>query len=167
MAVSVVDKKYLQIVNDILESEDFQKLEEIEHHGITRYEHSLKVSYYAYKISKFLRLDYKSTARGGLLHDFFLSPNDKTSMESIHLTFTHPKMARDNAHYLFMTNIKEDDIIISHMFPFYKSFPKYAESWIVNLTDKVIGTNEFMHKFNFKMSYATNLALLFIINHIK
>ena len=36
-------------------SEDFQKLEEIEHHGITRYEHSLKVSYYAYKISKFLR----------------------------------------------------------------------------------------------------------------
>ena len=66
-----------------------------------------------------------------------------------------------------LSNIKEDDIIISHMFPFYKSFPKYAESWIVNLTDKVIGTNEFMHKFNFKMSYATNLALLFIINHIK
>lgn len=167
MAVTITDKKYLKIVNDIIDSEEFDKLKSIDHHGITRYEHSVKVSYYAYKISKFLKLDYKATARGGLLHDFFLSSNDKTHKDSIISTFTHPKIARDNAHYVFVTNIIEDDIIVSHMFPFYIKFPKYAESWIVNLTDKVIGATEFIQKFDYKLWYASNLALLFIINHIK
>ena len=72
MAVTITDKKYLKIVNDIVDSEEFDKLKSIDHHGITRYEHSVKVSYYAYKISKFLKLDYKATARGGLLQMQFI-----------------------------------------------------------------------------------------------
>lgn len=167
MAITITDKKYLKIVADIIDNEEFEKLKEIQHHGITRYEHSIKVSYYAYKISRFLKLDYNATARGGLLHDFFLSSNDKTHKDSVISTFTHPKLARNNAHHLFVTNIKEDDIIVSHMFPFYIKFPKYAESWIVNLTDKVIGGFEFIQKFDYKLSYVSNIALLFIINHIK
>ena len=110
MAVTIIDKQYQKIVSDIIESEEFNKLKDINHHGITRYEHSLKVSYRAYKIAKVLKLDYKATARGGLLHDFFISSNEKTHKESVKLTFTHPRIARDNAHYLFMTNIKEDDV---------------------------------------------------------
>ena len=112
MAVSVVDKKYLQIVNDILESDDFQKLEEIKHHGITRYEHSLKVSYYAYKISKFLRLDYKSTARGGLLHDLFLydwHTHAKLTGNHFH-GFTHPQVALHNAEKFFHLNKIEKEM---------------------------------------------------------
>lgn len=167
MAVTIIDKQYQKIVSDIIENEEFSKLKDINHHGITRYEHSIKVSYRAYKIAKFLNLDYKAAARGGLLHDFFISSNDKTHKESVRLTFTHPRIARNNAHNIFMTNIKEDDIIVSHMFPFYIKFPKYAESWIVNLTDKVIGTTEFVQKFDYKLSYAANILLLFAINHIK
>lgn len=164
---TIVDKKYQRLVEDILENEDFDKLKEINHHGITRYEHSLKVSYYSYKIAKTLKLDYTAVARGGLLHDFFVTSNDKSHKDSVVSTFTHPRVARDNAHNIFVTNIKEDDIIVSHMFPFYTKFPKYAESWIVNLTDKVIGTTEFIQKFDYKLSYITNLAFLFMINRIK
>lgn len=167
MAVTIIDKEYHNIVSDIIESEEFSKMKAIAHHGITRYEHLVKVSYRSYKIAKFLKLDYKATARGGLLHDFFISSNDKTHKESVKLTFTHPRLAKDNAHNVFMTNIKEEDIIVSHMFPFYLQIPKYAESWLVNLTDKIIGTHEFLQKFDYKLSYAANILLLFAINHIK
>ncbi len=167
MAVTIVNREYLKIVDDIVNNEEFNRLKDIEHHGITRYEHSMKVSYYAYKISKFMKLDYVSTARGGLLHDFFLNPSDRTKKDHFVATFTHPKTARNNAHYIFVTNIKEDDIIVSHMFPFYTKFPKYAESWVVNLTDKVVGTKELIQKFDYKMSYVFNLFLLFLINQIK
>ena len=69
------DKKYMEIVSKILLHEEFQKRKKFEHH-INRsvYDHSLYVSYYSYKIAKFLHLDIKSTAIGGLLHDFYDEP---------------------------------------------------------------------------------------------
>ena len=72
------DLRYRKIVKNILDNEEFNKIKNIEHHGITRYDHSLKVSYYSYKIAKTLKLDYRQVARGGLLHDFFLSGEDRT-----------------------------------------------------------------------------------------
>ena len=74
------DLQYMSIVNNILNNEEFLKIKKIEHHGISRYDHSLKVSYYSYKIAKILHLDYEQTAIGGLLHDFFLSPEDRTQV---------------------------------------------------------------------------------------
>ena len=52
-----------------------EKMSEITHHGLDRKSHSIRVSYYSYKISKALGLDYKSTARAGLIHDFFFENN--------------------------------------------------------------------------------------------
>ncbi len=167
MAITMLDREYQKIVSDIIENSEFDKMKNIDHHGISRYEHLLKVSYHSYKIAKALRLDYQAVARGGLLHDFFISSNDKTHKESVKLTFTHPRLARNYAHDIFMTNMKEDDIIVSHMFPFYIKFPKYAESWVVNLTDKFIGTFEFVQKFDYKLSYAANILLLFALNYRK
>ena len=55
--------------------EEFLKLKKCEHHGISRFDHSLKVSYKAYKFAKKNNLDYKAVAVGGLLHDFFIDEN--------------------------------------------------------------------------------------------
>ena len=41
------DEKYIEIVNDILVNEEFNQIKDLEHHGMTRYDHSLKVSYIA------------------------------------------------------------------------------------------------------------------------
>ena len=71
------NKEFLNIVSDILENEEFQKLKNIKHHDTDRFDHSLRVSYYSYLITKALRLNYKATARAGLLHDFFLEENYK------------------------------------------------------------------------------------------
>ena len=54
---------------------EFLELKKCEHHGISRFEHSIKVSYNAYKFAKKHNLDYKEVAVGGLLHDFFIEQN--------------------------------------------------------------------------------------------
>ena len=161
------DLQYMSIVNNILDNDEFSKIKRIEHHGISRYDHSLKVSYYSYKIAKALHLDYEQTAVGGLLHDFFLSPEDRTQKDRLVSVFTHPKQAVDMAKSQFDLTTKEIDMIRSHMFPINLSVPKYAESWIVSMVDKCVATNEFAIKFRFRLKYAYNLFLLFAISFIK
>ncbi len=161
------DLQYMSIVNNILDNDEFVKIKTIEHHGISRYDHSLKVSYYSYKIAKVLHLDYEQTAVGGLLHDFFLSPENRTQKERLKSVFTHPKQAVAMARTQFELTKKEEDMIRSHMFPINLSVPKYAESWIVSLVDKCVATNEFAIKFRFRLKYAYNLFLLFAISFIK
>ncbi len=161
------DLQYISIINEYINNENFQKIKSIEHHGITRFEHSVKVSYYSYKIAKILRLDYKQTAVGGLLHDFFISSNDRTSKEKIESVFTHPKLALETAEKEFNLTAKEKDMIRSHMFPINISVPKYMESWIVSIVDKIVATEELSLKFKFKVKYAYNLLLLFFISSVK
>lgn len=157
------DKKYNSIVSHILDNEEFNQIRGIEHHGTTRYDHSLRVSYYSYKIAKLLHLDYEDAARAGLLHDFFISDEDRNLKDRFISTFVHPKEAVENSVRVFNVNEKEQDIIKSHMFPIYISVPKYAESWIVSLVDKVVGTYEFSKEF----SYLANIYLVFIMNILK
>jgi Predicted HD superfamily hydrolase len=72
------DKEYMAIIEDLLENEDLLKLDEITHHHYTtRLTHSLFVSYVSYKLAKSRGLDFVSTARAGLLHDFFLEERDE------------------------------------------------------------------------------------------
>ena len=164
------DSEYLFIVNNILENNEFQKINNIKHHNTTRLNHSLKVSYYSYKIAKSLRLDYKDVARGGLLHDFYIIEirNCEKIKDKILLFSTkHPNEALINASNNFELSEKEVNIIESHMFPVDYRIPKYAESWIVSLVDKVLSIGEFSKKFSYKLSYVFNLYLLFVLNIIK
>ena len=164
------DEEYLYIINNIIKNKEFNKIEQIKHHNTNRLDHSIKVSYYSYKIAKTLKLDYKEVARGGLLHDFYIEEiseckkiKDKIKLFSI----KHPKDAVSNASQYFELSDKEIDIIKSHMFPVDYKIPKYAESWIVSLVDKVLSVGEFSKKFSYKFSYVINLYLLFILNIIK
>ena len=156
--------EYLCLVNHILNNDEFKKIKDIEHHGETRYNHSLRVSYYSYKISKFLKLDYKTVATGGLLHDFFLSDQERNKKDRFLSTFNHPKKAVLKASEEFGITEKEEDIIRSHMFPINLSVPKYAESWVVSIVDKVVGTYEFSRKFGYKLVYTANLLMVFLLN---
>lgn len=161
------DLQYLNIIKNYINNSKFQKTKLIEHHGITRFEHSLKVSYYSYKIAKYLHLDYAETAVGGLLHDFFLSPDDRSSVQKLKSTFTHPKLALKTALNEFDLSLKQQDMIRSHMFPINLSIPKYMESWVVSSVDKCVALEEFSHKFKFQLRYAYNLLLIFLISIIK
>jgi len=170
MINKIKDQKYLFIINHILENDEFKKMDNIKHHNTTRLNHSLKVSYYSYKIAKSLRLDYEDVARGGLLHDFYINEIrncDKVKDKILLFSTRHPNEALINASNNFELSEKEINIIKSHMFPVDYRIPKYAESWIVSLVDKVLSFGEFSKRFGYKLSYLFNLYLLFILNIIK
>ena len=135
--------EYINIISDILDNEKFMGLEECKHHGINRLEHSLRVSYYSYLIAKKLRLNYKETARGSLLHDFFCDKDFELKNQKFSFAI-HPYISLKNASNIFDLTDLEKDIIINHMFPTLPhKIPKYIESWIVSLVDKGIAIYEF------------------------
>ncbi len=163
----IQDEEYNDIVSSILSKKEFsEQMKQIKHHDSTRLNHLLKVSYYSYKIAKYLRLDYQEVARAGLLHDFYLdSVYDQDTIKDKVLLYTmrHPADAVENAKEYFQLSEKEEDIIRTHMFPLDVKVPKYAESWVVNIVDKGISTVEFGHKFSHQLSYMVNLYLIIFL----
>ncbi len=134
------DKEYYKIIKDLYERKEVQTLDSIPHHDTgTRLEHSLNVSYKAYKIAKKHNLDYKSTAKAGLLHDLYFNriAECKTKIDKIKLlTNGHPVDAIENASKFYELNKLEKDIIKTHMWPISIYMPKYKESFIVGYADK-------------------------------
>ena len=112
------DHEYMSIVGDLLKNEELLKLDDITHHHYTtRLVHSIFVSYVSYKITKARGLDYVSTARAGLLHDFFLEERDEIlALGMGSHNSAHPKIALKNAQKITEINDLEKDIILKHMF---------------------------------------------------
>ena len=167
--ISDREEQYLSIVNDILNHKEFLKTKDITHHGMNRYDHSARVSYYSYKVAKFLRLDYEEAARGGLLHDFFLVDNEAFSMkEKLNTLVNHPKYAEAFASKYFNLTDKEKDMILTHMFPVaVHNVPKYAESWIVNTVDNVVAICEALYSKRGHIARYANVMLIVLINYLK
>lgn len=143
------EKEYYKIVDKILKNEEFQKRKEFPHHDkISVYDHCLAVSKLSYMLARKMKLDYKSAAIGGLLHDFYSKPwqgkKEKTKILDMH-GFVHARDALLNSHKYFpeLMNEKIDNIILRHMFPLNKIPPKYKEGWIVSIVDKYISLEVF------------------------
>ena len=134
-------KTYNEIVND----NRFKKEKKFLQHGdVTVYEHSLMVTKTCVKIAKKLNLnvDYNSLVKGALLHDYFLYDwHVKDPSHRLH-GFTHPKKAMQNAKRDFGLTKKEENMILSHMFPLVPTLPKTKESVILCLADKYCATKE-------------------------
>lgn len=145
------EEEYYETVRDILQHEEFLKLKDFFHHNSSIYHHVHDVAYLSYRISKFLKLDYRSTARGALLHDFFLYDwrnHDVPDLprEKFH-GLEHPKIAVANAKKHFTINDIEEDIIKKHMWPLTIVPPKYKESYIVSFADKYLSSKEFVSEY--------------------
>jgi uncharacterized protein len=162
MEINTKDKEYLTMVNYILENEEFNKIGKYYHHGTNRLRHSLRVSYFSYKIAKKLGLDYKIAARAGLLHDFYATDDGGTIIEFIKSQIEHPKTAANNSINHFEITDKEKNIIETHMFPLTPKPSKYLEGWVVSFVDKGVGTYEYTIKFKYQFS----MWLIIIFNFL-
>lgn len=129
------NKEFNSIVSDILSLKEFDELKKCKHHGITRHNHCLRVSYHTYKITKFLHLNYKSATRAALLHDFFT--DEVKDLNGLKRLQKHPKYALENAKKYFEISKLEENIIITHMFPVTIRPPRYIESFLVDIIDDV------------------------------
>ena len=176
------DKKYTEIVEEILFNSNFVKLKNDDHHGTNKYDHCRRVSYISYKIARILRCDYVATARAGLLHDFFYGGRKEKNENSY---LNHPITSVRNAKKYFVINKKEESIIRTHMFhqillkkvlPFinrkehakvWKSKPTCAEGWIVCIIDLLVACYElFGYKVRNNLKYAYTVGLICMFNFI-
>ena len=150
------------IVKDILNHERFIELKSDLHHGISRYEHCIRVARLAYFLSKKFNLDYERVTRGALLHDFY-TDNDTLLYSKEKTLKVHPLIAKENALKYFHIDTMQQDIIATHMFPITKSLPKYKESYLVSIADKIVALKEMSC---YKTVRQFSVLVLFIFNMI-
>lgn len=159
------NNEFFNIIKPIINNCEFDKLKDIRHHGITRYDHCMRVAYYSYIVTKFLRLNYKDTTEAALLHDFF---TDEVVEENFIKRLTnHPKIAYSNASKYFKLNKMQEDIIKTHMFPITLTPPKYLESWIVDIVDDIAAVYEKVFSVRKELSAATTFLFLLLINYMR
>ena len=152
--------EWFYITNKILSSREFQKRKLIKHHDESVFNHSIKVSFEAYRMSlKYVGVDSEVCAIAGLLHDFYpeawqysesLEKLDssykarfikgyKGGLTNLH-GFVHGRTAMENA-YKFYPELMSDKIantIHRHMFPLTIIPPRYKEGWIITMADKKV-----------------------------
>lgn len=151
------NSEYYSCIEDVFNSDPVKLMDTfIQHGNITTLEHCINVSYKSYKIAKALKMDYRSAARAGLLHDMFLydwhSQPKNGSFFKEH-GFTHPQIALENAMTHFDLNEIEKDIISKHMWPLTISkIPKYKESFLITFVDKYVACAEFVSPYIGKIS---------------
>ena len=147
-------------ISDIVLNKKFNQLSKEIHHGITRYEHSMRVAKYSYIFcNRFNKKNKKDVTRAALLHDFFVN-SDMGNQSGSKKLESHPSVALENAKKYFEINDIQEDIIVKHMFPVTLSLPKYKESWLVSTVDKLVGLYEMVR---FKLPLYTSIYLLFVM----
>jgi uncharacterized membrane protein len=139
------EKAFYKIYCEITNNSEYKKLKKINHHkNVSIYEHNIKVAWISYNIAKKLNLRLDEITKGALLHDFFLYDwrHEKPRSGKLH-GFDHPKEALENSLKYFspLTSL-EKDIILKHMWPLTISPPRYTESFIVCVVDKIVATYE-------------------------
>lgn len=147
------DTEFLSLIDDLISNPSVQEMKKYrQHYDTSCYDHCLQVSYYSYLICKKLDLDYRSAARGGMLHDLFLY-NWRKSKREVKLNglhaFVHPKIALYNSMKLFNLNEKEKDIIVKHMWPVTLSLPRFKESYVITFVDKYSAIKESIKYYRF------------------
>lgn len=138
--------EFYQCIKDIAEHPVVLRMKLYKHHGTSScYQHCMNVAYHNYCWCRFLNLDARSAARGGMIHDLFLYDwHTHAARTGDHFHgLTHPKTAYKHAVKFFRLNEIEKDVILSHMWPVTPlRIPKTKEGWITTITDKYCGARE-------------------------
>ena len=116
----------------------------IQHGGVSGNEHSLDVARLCVRMAEKLpfRVDERSLVRGALLHDYFLYDWHVPDKSHRFHGFIHAARAERNAERDFGLNRIERNMIRAHMFPMNLTLPRYRESVILCLADKICATRE-------------------------
>lgn len=92
-----------------------------------------------------LRVDTRALVRGALLHDYFLYDwHDPDPSHRLH-GFRHAGFALRNAGRDFSLGPIERNMIASHMFPMNPVLPRFRESLLLCLADKICSFCETFH----------------------
>lgn len=155
------EQNFFNIVSDIIVNPEYINLRNEKHHGISRFDHSIRVAKFTYRMTKYLKVDQVAATRGAMLHDFYtMAEVDQSGKKG---SCIHPLIAAENAQKYYNLSKRDINIIESHMFPLGKVLPKSKEAWLVDAMDTAIATYELT---KFKLNGAIALYILFFINLI-
>lgn len=139
------EKTIMYYASDILLSSRMQSEKRFIQHGtVSVYEHSLGVTCLCLIIAGklHLRVDRRALIRGALLHDYFLYDWHVPDKSHRLHGFTHAGQALKNAEQDFELGDIERDMIEKHMFPLNVKPPKYKESVLLCVADKICAARE-------------------------
>ena len=144
----LTNNSYYSCVSDIINNQQLQRLKNITHHvSTTRFQHCVNVSYYSYIVCRKFRLNARSAARAGLLHDLFFYDRKEYNSSKEKWQDSHSKhhslQAYSNASELTDITILEKDMIEKHMWPLTRPKPSYKETYIITIIDKYCAVLEF------------------------
>lgn len=145
MEASVYKKKLLLHGDDILTSANMQLEKQFMQHGsVTVFEHSVAVACTCIWLADRLHIpvDERALVRGALLHDYFLYDWHVSDPSHRWHGFFHAAKALSNASRDFTLGPIERDMIARHMFPLNLALPRYRESVILCLADKLCAAEE-------------------------
>ena len=130
---------------DILNSDGMHIEKNCLQHGqISVYEHSYMVAVLCVELAIMCRIraDMRALVRGALLHDYFLYDwHEKDKSHRLH-GFIHAERALKNAESDFRLTDIERNMIRAHMFPLNLVLPRYRESVLLCVADKICATRE-------------------------
>ena len=139
------EKEFMDLITPLLKDKKVRQMDAFIQHGTTTcLEHTISVAYKSYCIAKKhnINCDLNSLIRGAVLHDYFLYDwHDPDPTHKWH-GFHHAGKALENASRDFDLTVIEQDIIVKHRFPLNITPPKYIESYIVTIADKICSTQE-------------------------
>lgn len=134
---------------EILKSNKYKRLKEFRHHGnMTVMDHSIRVAEMSWRIVEFfhIKCNRKDLIQGCLLHDYFLYDWHEIKNRMRLHGFRHPKIALENAERDFEIDKVEADMIEKHMWPLTIRLPKYKETWVIILSDKLVAISDMFIK---------------------
>jgi uncharacterized protein len=140
----------------VLEMHDY-----IQHGSTSCLLHCIAVAYFSYRIARFFKINkfrIYQLIRGAILHDYFLYDwHEGSPPEGLH-GVCHPRIALRNAERDFTLSCIERDIIEKHMFPLTLSRPRYFESALVCIVDKLCSVYEYLNVNAYEKSFIGSLA---------
>ena len=138
----------MQYGGDILSSAEMQREKTFIQHGrCSVFDHSLSVALLCVKIAAQCRRwrihsNLRALIRGALLHDYFLYDWHVPDQSHRWHGLRHAKLAAQNARRDFRVGKLEESMIRTHMFPVNLRPPRYRESVILCIADKICATGE-------------------------
>ncbi len=138
--------EWLGHVGRLLITPEVMSMGQYDHHfAISCYQHSVFVSFTAFRIAKRMGWDAASAARAGLLHDLYLYQPYDQSCHPGNQCLDHPLFALMNARTLCpdLTD-EEQNAIATHMWPLALHMPRNPVAVAVTLADKVCASIEIL-----------------------
>ncbi len=138
------DAEFFECAGDLLETPEVSGLAQyVQHDYINRLRHITSVAYMTFCICKAKKLDYKTAARAGVMHDLFYYDWHENDWSHRPHGYRHPGFAVKNAKELCGgIDEKTENMIKRHMWPLTVIPPKYKEGMILCVADKYCAARE-------------------------